>query len=67
MSIKARWRGKVLEPYESFYWNTTDAFFRGQLGGGLCRCIKTDESLSVIVEYEPEDSVVSAEVDRGQQ
>lgn len=34
MSIKARWRGKVLEPYESFYWNTTDAFFRGQLGGG---------------------------------
>lgn len=35
MSIKARWRGKVLEPYESFYWNTTDAFFRGQLGGGV--------------------------------
>ena len=35
--------------------------------GGLCRCIKTDESLAVIVEYEPEDSVVSAEVDRGQQ
>lgn len=28
------YKGKIIEPYESFYHNTTLAFFRGQLGGG---------------------------------
>ena len=26
-------KGKVIEPYESFYHNTSDKFFGGQLGG----------------------------------
>ena len=27
------YKGKEIEPYESFYHNTSDKFFRGQLGG----------------------------------
>ena len=26
------YKGRVIEPYESFYWNDTEAFFRGQCG-----------------------------------
>lgn len=28
-----KYKGKEIHPYESFYWNTTSKFFRGQLGG----------------------------------
>lgn len=29
-----KYKGKTIHPYESFYWNTTQEFFRGELGGG---------------------------------
>lgn len=44
------YKGRVIEPYESFYWNDTEAFFRGQLGNGIARCVKTDDSLATMVE-----------------
>lgn len=43
-----RFKGKHIDPYESFYWNTTEQFFRGQLGGGISRTVKTDDSLAVM-------------------
>lgn len=30
-----RYKGREMHPYESFYWNTTIEFFRGELGGGF--------------------------------
>ena len=45
-----RFKGKHIDPYESFYWNTTQEFFRGQLGGGISRTVKTDDSLAVMEE-----------------
>ena len=45
-----RFKGKHIDPYESFYWNTTPEFFRGQLGGGISRTVKTDDSLAVMEE-----------------
>lgn len=51
--MKIMYKGKIIEPYESFYHNTTLAFFRGQLGGGQSRCVKCDDSLAVMeVVYE---------------
>lgn len=44
------YKGKTIDPYESFYWNTTQKFFRGQLGGGISRCVKTDDSLAIMEE-----------------
>ena len=32
--MKMIYKGQIIEPYESFYHNTSDSFFRGQLGGG---------------------------------
>ena len=50
----AKYRGKTIHPYESFYWNTTQQFFRGELGGGIARCVKCDDSLATLVmEEEP--------------
>ena len=45
-----RYKGKNIHPYESFYWNTTERFFQGQLGGGISRCVKTDASLAIMEE-----------------
>ena len=50
--MKINYKGKVIEPYESFYHNTSDDFFRGQLGDGISRCCKCDDSLAILVEYE---------------
>lgn len=50
--MKITYKGKVIEPYESFYHNTSDDFFRGQLGDGISRCCKCDDSLATLVEYE---------------
>lgn len=33
--MKMLWKGKVIEPYESFYRNTSERFFRGTVGGRL--------------------------------
>lgn len=30
-----QYKGKEIYPYESFYWNTKQEFFRGQIGGGF--------------------------------
>ena len=45
-----RFKGRDIHPYESFYCNTTQKFSRGQLGGGIARCVKTDNSLATMVE-----------------
>ena len=45
-----QYKGKHIDPYESFYWNVTERFNRGQLGGGISRTVKTDGSLAVMVE-----------------
>lgn len=31
--MKIKYKNKEIEPYESFYWNASEIFFRGQLGG----------------------------------
>ena len=56
--MKMTYKGQAIEPYESFYHNTSDDFFRGQLGGGISRCCKCDDSLAVMeVVYEQADSL----------
>ena len=50
--MKITYKGKEIEPYESFYHNTSNDFFRGQLGDGISRCCKCDDSLAILVEYE---------------
>lgn len=54
--MKIIYKGKEIEPYESFYHNTSDKFFRGQLGGGISRCCKCDDSLAVIEVVYEEDT-----------
>lgn len=49
-----RYKGREIHPYESFYWNDSLAFHRGELGGGISRSVKTDDSLAVLVPYETE-------------
>lgn len=56
-----QYKGKEIHPYESFYWDTTEQFFRGELGGGLARCVKTDDSLAVLVPYETERDIRTIE------
>lgn len=51
------YKGRVIDPFESFYWNDTEAFFRGQLGNGIARCVKTDDSLAVLVPYETDRDI----------
>lgn len=52
--MEIKYKGKPIHTYESFYWNTTESFNRGELGGGICRCIKTDDSLATLVMEEME-------------
>lgn len=47
-----KYKGKAIHPYESVYWNTTQEFFRGELGGGIARCVKCDDSLATMVMEE---------------
>lgn len=47
-----KYKGKAIHPYESFYWNTTQEFFHGELGGGIARCVKCDGSLATLVMEE---------------
>lgn len=44
------YKGKEIQPNESFYWNTSQRFFRGQLGKGVSRTVKTDDSLAIMEE-----------------
>lgn len=50
--MKIKYKNKEIEPYESFYWDASERFFQGQLGGGISRCVKTTSSLAVLVPYE---------------
>lgn len=59
-------KGKKVHLYESFYWNTTEEFFRGELGGGIARCVKCDDSLAVLVEDERKQANKESEYDRPQ-
>ena len=43
-----QYKGREIHPYESFYWSDTEAFFRGEYGGGIARCVKTDDSLAIM-------------------
>jgi hypothetical protein len=61
-----KFKDKEIHPYESFYWDTTEAFFRGELGGGIARCVKTDDSLAVLVPYETERDIRTIE-EQGQE
>ena len=45
-----QFKGKHIDPYESFYWNESEAFHRGQYGGGISRTVKTDDSLAIMEE-----------------
>jgi hypothetical protein len=54
--MKAFYKGQAIEPYESFYHNTSLQFFRGQLGGGQSRCVKCDDSLAVMEVVYEQDS-----------
>lgn len=56
--ITIKFKGKNIPPYEPFYWNTTDDFFRGYLGGGISRTVKTDDSLAVIIEIDEEADTI---------
>jgi hypothetical protein len=51
-----RFKGREIHPYESFYWNDTERFHRGELGGGIARSVKTDNSLATLVEVENENN-----------
>ena len=44
-----RYKGREIHPYESFYWNDSPAFHRGELGGGISRSVKCDDSLAKMV------------------
>lgn len=48
MERTINFKGKEIPIGEVFYWNTTDQFFRGTLGNGVSRTVKTDDSLAVI-------------------
>lgn len=52
-----QFKGKEIHPYECFYWNDSPAFHRGELGGGISRSVKTDDSLAVLVPYETERDI----------
>lgn len=52
-----RYKGREIHPYESFYWNDSPAFHRGELGGGIARSVKCDDSLAVLVPYEEEQAI----------
>jgi hypothetical protein len=62
---KIIYKGKEIEPYESFYYNATEAFFHGTYGGGISRCVKCDDSLAILVEDERNAEEQKAGTDDG--
>jgi hypothetical protein len=52
--MKFKFKGKIIDPYETFHWNASPSFFRGTLGG-ISRTIKCDDSLAILV-IEDEDT-----------
>ena len=45
-------KGKWIEPYETFYANDSERFFRGVIGEGISRSCKCDDSLAIVEIYE---------------
>lgn len=63
--MKTLYKGREIEPYESFYRGDSERFFRGVIGNGISRSVKCDDSLAVLVEYEGvQDSSESREMER---
>ena len=54
---KMTYKGREIEPYESFYRGDSERFFRGIIGNGISRSVKCDDSLAVLVEYEENNSI----------
>ena len=54
---KMTYKGRQIEPYESFYRGDSERFFRGIIGNGISRSVKCDDSLAVLVEYEENNSI----------
>lgn len=54
--MKIIYKGKEIEPYETFHWNASERFFRGQIGCGISRALKCDDSLAILVEYDREEN-----------
>ena len=55
--MKILYKGQIVEPYESFYRTASRAFFHGSIGGGQSRCVKCDDSLTIVeVVYEETES-----------
>ena len=47
------YRGKPIEPYETFNWHDSEAFAKGSFGGGISHTIKCGNYLSILeVIYE---------------
>lgn len=53
--MKINYKGRVIEPYESFYRGDSERFFRGQIGDGISRSVKCDDSLAILVEYDRDE------------
>lgn len=46
--MKIKYKNKEIEPYESFYWDTSERFFSGQLGGGNFKMCQNNKQFSGI-------------------
>ena len=64
--IEYRFKGVIIRPYEAFYFNTTPQFTRESMRGGVSKCVKTDNSLAILVEDEREQTNKESENDRPQ-
>lgn len=55
--MKIIYLNREIEPFESFYRNDSERFFRGCIGGGISRACKCDDSLAVFeVAYEDDNT-----------
>ena len=62
MKKTIRFRGYPIGHHDCFLWNVTENFFRGTLGGGIARTVKTDDALAIIEIYD-EQNYTSGESD----
>ena len=57
-----KWRGQKIYPYESFYRRASEAFGKGSIGGGISRCVKCDDDLTILeVIYEDNGKIQSSD------
>ena len=56
--MKMIYKGQTIEPFESFYRTASERFFHGTMGGGISRCCKCDDDLTILeVVYEDNEQV----------